>query len=61
MEKDRCAVFGCNNDRRLPQKYKVKDHTSFFGGRFLLLQGPKANGYLHDTTKPAGIKGKQKY
>ena len=32
-KKDRCAVFGFNNDRRLPDKYVVKDHTSFFGGK----------------------------
>ena len=23
-KKDRCAVFGCNNDRRFPDKYVVK-------------------------------------
>ena len=40
-KKDRYAVFGCNNDRRFPEKYMVKDHTSFFGGTFLLLQGPR--------------------
>ena len=35
MGKDRCAVFGCNNDRLFPEKctvkypkYTVKDHTS---------------------------------
>ena len=28
-KKDRCAVFGCNNDRRFLDKYVVKDHTSF--------------------------------
>ena len=34
-KKDRCAVFGCNNDRLFPKKYTVKyskytvkDHTS---------------------------------
>ena len=32
-KKDRCVVFGCNNDRRLPDKYVVKDHTSFFVGK----------------------------
>ena len=32
-KKDRCAVFGCSNDRRFPEKYVVKDHTSFFGGK----------------------------
>ena len=32
-KKDRCAVFGCYNDRRFPDKYVVKDHTSFFGGK----------------------------
>ena len=31
-KKDRCAVFGCNNDRHFPEKYMVKDHTSFFEG-----------------------------
>ena len=25
---DVCAVFGCNNDRLLPEKYTVKDHIS---------------------------------
>ena len=25
-KKDRCAVFGCNNDRLFPEKYTVKDH-----------------------------------
>lgn len=30
---DCCAVFGCNNNRRYPEKYVVKDHTSFFGGK----------------------------
>ena len=25
-----CAVFGCNNDRRFPEKYLIKDHTGFF-------------------------------
>ena len=23
-----CAVFGCNNDRLIPEKYTVKDHIS---------------------------------
>ena len=23
-KKDRCAVFGCNNDRLFPEKYTVK-------------------------------------
>ena len=32
-KKDRCSMFGCNNDRRFPDKYVVKDHTSFFGGK----------------------------
>ena len=32
-KKDRCVVFGCNNDRRFPKKYMVKDHTSFFEGK----------------------------
>ena len=32
-KKDPCAVFGCNNDRRFLDKYVVKDHTSFFGGK----------------------------
>ena len=27
---DRCAVFGCNNDRRFPEKYVIKEHTGFF-------------------------------
>ena len=27
-KKDRCAMFGCNNDRRFPDKYVAKDHTS---------------------------------
>ena len=27
-KKDRCAVFGCNNDRLFPEKYTVKDHIS---------------------------------
>ena len=30
---DHCDVFGCNNDRRYPDNYVVKDHTSFFGGK----------------------------
>ena len=54
-KKDRCAVFGCNNDYCFPEKYMVKDHTSFFRGTFLLLQGPKALGYLDETTEPEGI------
>ena len=35
----------------------VKDRASFFaiGGTFLLLQGPKALGYLNETTEPDGI------
>ena len=28
---DRCAVFGCNNDRRFPEKYVIKDHTGLLG------------------------------
>ena len=32
-KKDRCAVFGCNNDCRFRDKYVVKDHTSFFEGK----------------------------
>ena len=32
-KKDRCSVFGCNNDCRFPDKYVVKDHTIFFGGK----------------------------
>ena len=27
-EKNRCAVFGCNNDRLFPEKYTLK--ISFF-------------------------------
>ena len=27
-KKDRCAVFGCNNDRLFPEKYLVKNHIS---------------------------------
>ena len=42
---DRCAVFGCNNDRRYPEKYLMKEHTSFFGGkpqiRFWSCKDPK--------------------
>ena len=53
-KKDRCAVFGCNNDRRLPDKYVVKDHTSFVGEKtrssFLVLQGPKAIFIVDQTT-----------
>ena len=41
-KKDRSALFVCNNDRRCPEGYMVKDHTSSFGGTFLLLQVPKA-------------------
>ena len=26
-------MFGCNNDRRFPEKYMVKDNTKFFGGK----------------------------
>ena len=48
-------MFGCNNDRRFPEKYMMKDHTSFSEGAFLLLQGPKALGYLDKTTEPVGI------
>ena len=54
-KKDRCAVFGCNNDHRFVEKYMVKEHTSFFRGTFLLLQGTKALGYLDETTEPEGI------
>ncbi|XP_789683.1 uncharacterized protein LOC584740 [Strongylocentrotus purpuratus] len=25
---DRCAVYGCNNDRRYPERYVVKDHVN---------------------------------
>ena len=35
-------MFGCNNDHRFVEKYMVKEHTSFFRGTFLLLQGTKA-------------------
>ena len=49
-------MFGCNNDYRFPEKYMVKDHTSFFRGTFLLLQGPKALGYLDETTELEGNK-----
>ena len=54
-KKDRCAVFGCNNDRRFPEKYMVKDHSSFFGGTFLLLEGHKALDHLDETTEPEEI------
>ena len=54
-KKDRCALFGCNNDHRFPEKYMVKDHTSFLRGTFLLLRGPKALGYLDESTEPEGI------
>ena len=27
-KKNPCAVFGCNNDRLIPEKYTVKDHIS---------------------------------
>ena len=30
-KKDRRSMFGCNNDRHFPDKYVLKDHTSFFG------------------------------
>ena len=36
-KKDRCTVFGCNNDRHFSEIYMVKDYTSFVGGTFLLL------------------------
>ena len=49
-------MFGCNNDHRFPEKYMVKDHTSFFRGTFLLFQGPKALGYLDETTELEGNK-----
>ena len=32
-KKDCCPVFGCNNDCRFADKYVVKDHTIFFGGK----------------------------
>ena len=54
-KKDRCAAFECNDDLRFPTKYMVKDYTSFFRGTFLLLQGPKALGYLDEPTEPEGI------
>ena len=25
---DHCTVYGCNNDRRYPQRYVIKDHIS---------------------------------
>ena len=52
---DRCAVFGCNNDRPFPEKYMMTEHTSFSEGTFLLLQGPKALGYLNKNSEPEGI------
>ena len=47
-KKDRCTVLGC-----FPGKYMLKDRTSFFaiGGTFPLLQGPRALGYLEETTE----------
>ena len=44
---DQCAVFGCNNDRRFPEKYIVKEHTSLLGEkpqvvvRFCTCKDPK--------------------
>ena len=29
---DHCAVWGCGNDRRYPEKYVVKDHIAKFNG-----------------------------
>ena len=29
---DHCAVWGCDNDRRYPEKYVVKDHIAEFDG-----------------------------
>ena len=34
-KKDRCAVFGCNNDRRFPDKYVVKDLTTHADKRYI--------------------------
>ena len=48
-------MFGCNNDRRFPEKYMVKDNSSFFGGTFLLLEGHKALDHLDETTEPEEI------
>ena len=33
----------------------MKDHTSFSEGAFLLLQGPKALGFLDKNSEPEGI------
>ncbi|XP_068707676.1 uncharacterized protein [Montipora foliosa] len=42
---DRFVVFGCNNDRRYPEKHVMKEHTSFFGEkpqiRFWSCKDPK--------------------
>jgi len=32
-KKDRYAMFRCNNDRRYPEQFVLKDHTSFLGGK----------------------------
>ena len=48
-------MFGCNNDRRFPEKYMVKDNSSFFGGTFLLLEGHKPLDHLGETTEPERI------
>ena len=33
----------------------MKDHTSFSEGAFLLLEGPKALGFLDKNSEPEGI------
>ena len=40
---DLCAVFGCKIDRRFPEKYVMKNHTGFFGGKLHIWFWPCKN------------------
>ena len=40
-KKDRCAVFGCNNDHRFVEKYMVKEHSVSSEVRFCSCKDPR--------------------
>ena len=53
-EADVCAVFGCNNDRLLPEKYTVKDHISN-------TKLEKGDHYWHPNTAQGSFSTLQSY
>jgi len=52
---DRCAVFGCNNDRSFPETCAVKDLAGFLGG-FFAGNHPNVFDLARIRTTPSRVK-----